>query len=181
MAIETPVEMIGGFSALSGRGSWITFGSYGDFPVNLPDFRIPWLWEHRGGSRPMSCSSFRFSRWKHRAALRGLSSVWPAALSLSFSPPPVCRPSRWAPSGCALSTKWGETVEWHCLCSGEEDRLVNHGLLELAFVSLVSLLCCTFSLVSSTLSDIVTLDGVTKQYMKMSTIVIKACYCRLIL
>ncbi len=89
--------------------------------------------------------------------------------SLSLSPPTICRPSRWAPSGCALSTKWGETVVWHCLCSWEEDRLVNHGLLELAFVSLVSLLCRTFSLVSSMLSDIVTSDGVTtKQSMKMS-------------
>ncbi len=125
-------------------------------------------WEHRGGSRPVSRSSFRFSRWKHRAALRGLSSVWPAARSLSLSTHHL-QAVPLSPSGCALSTKWGETVVWHCLCSWEEDRLVNHGLLELAFVSLVSLLCRTFSLVSSMLSDIVTSDGVTtKQSMKMS-------------
>lgn len=155
MAIETPVEIIGGAgcSPLFGWGSWITFGSYGDFPVNLPDFQIPWLLVHRRGSRPVSRSSFRYSRWKHRAALRGLSTVWPAAQSLSLSlclslhPPFAGYPAEphqaevWVLNGGRL---------WHCLCSGEEDRFVNHGLVELAFVSLVSLHCRTFSLVSST-------------------------------
>ncbi len=48
---------------------------------------------------------------------------------------------------------------------------MNHGLLELAFVSLVALLC-TFSLAESSMLS----DGVkTKQSLKMSQTVIKAC------
>ncbi len=49
---------------------------------------------------------------------------------------------------------------------------MNHGLLELAFVSLVSLLCRTFSLAESSMLS----DGVkTKQSLKMSQTVIKTC------